>query len=102
MFDDNANVDVDFFIVDIDDIFDIFDVDDVAIVCVDGVFRVDVDVDVDSLGDVFVDIDVDVLSLDDEDIFDDVLDDGSSIADRSLSALTSILSISTISRLLIM
>ena len=56
----------------------------------------------DSLEDFFVDIDVDVLSLDDEDDSDNVLDDGSSIADSSLSALTSILSISMISRLLIM
>jgi hypothetical protein len=85
----------------VDDTFDIFDDDNVA-VCVDGIFCIDVDVDVDSLGDVFVDIDVDVLSLDDEEIFYDVLDDGSSIADSSLSVRTFILSISTISHLLIM
>jgi hypothetical protein len=65
MFDDNANVDVDddFFIVDVDDTLDIFDDNDLAVVCVDGFFRVDVDVDVDSLGDVLIDIEIDVLSL---------------------------------------
>ena len=93
----------------VDDASGIFDVNDVEVVFVEDVFGFvsdpfvvfNVDDNVDSRDDVFADVNIDVVSLDDHEIVDDVLDDGSLTDDRSLSTYF-LLRISKISHLLIM
>ena len=75
----------------VDDASDIF-VDDGEVVFVDGVFRVDVDVDVESLGDVSADVDVDVI------VDEELLVNGVDVFVDDSSGIITFSSISWISR----